>query len=335
MVPYLQYDRSMKPATANAEPRAHHFAPQFWLAGFTDIGEKDGRLWVTDLKRRKQWPTNPQNAAHRRDFYRVSDPAFGDPVGIEKLFSLIENAVAPILKSLGKGERPRHRHEWKTIFTYIAVQYIRVPAFRPTVLRMADVIYGRLFADLLKTPEAWSACLKKLNIPADAPGASYEEMLEFERGHHYALSAETEWFLKKGFSAIETIVPCLEARHWRASISRPGGFISSDNPVALDGPRGKEVGFKTADIVIFPVSRYVSLYGANVRLTPLPMTYRHVAAHNTFTMMTADKQVYSAVPDFYWLDENGKYQTDWRLFSKERLLQSNILGLPIAVSSEP
>ena len=102
----------------------------------------------------------------------------------------------------------------------------------------------------------------------------------------------------------------------------------------MDGPKGQEVGFKTADVVIFPVSRYVLLYGANVRVAPQPMTYKRVAAHNTFTMMTADEQVYSAVPDFYWLDENGKCQTDWKLFSKEKLIQSNILGLPIAVSPD-
>lgn len=324
----------MKPATAVAEPRAHHFAPQFWLAGFTDTGEKDGRLWVTDLKRRKQWVTTPQNAGHRRDFYRVSDQAFGDPVVIEKLFSLIENAVAPILKTLGRGERRPNHHEWKSIFTYMAVQYIRVPAFRPTVLRMADVIYGRLFAELLETPETWAAWLKKHNVPTDAPGASYEEMVEFERGHHYTLSAETEWFLKRGFKAIGTIVPCLEARYWRASISSRGGFIGSDNPIAMDGPKGQEVGFKTADIIAFPVSRYVSLYGANIRVAALPTTYRRVAAHNTFTMLTADEQVYSHEPDFGWLDENGNCQTDWKLFSKEKLIESKIVGLPIAMCAD-
>jgi hypothetical protein len=37
------------------EPRAHHFVPQCWLAGFTETGERNGRLWVTDLKKRKQW----------------------------------------------------------------------------------------------------------------------------------------------------------------------------------------------------------------------------------------------------------------------------------------
>jgi hypothetical protein len=43
----------------HAEPRANHFVPQCWLAGFTETGQKDGRLWVTDLKRRKQWQTSP------------------------------------------------------------------------------------------------------------------------------------------------------------------------------------------------------------------------------------------------------------------------------------
>ena len=49
------------------EPRAHHIVPKCWLAGFTDTGENDGRLWVTDLKRKKQWPSTPINTGHRRD----------------------------------------------------------------------------------------------------------------------------------------------------------------------------------------------------------------------------------------------------------------------------
>ncbi len=84
------------------EPRAHHYVPQCWLAGFTDSGRKDGRLWVTDLHRRKQWPTSPPNAGHRRDFYRVSSPEH-DPVIVEKLYSKIEYGVAPAENEAGMG----------------------------------------------------------------------------------------------------------------------------------------------------------------------------------------------------------------------------------------
>ena len=175
--------------TTECEPRAHHFVPQCWLAGFTDTGQKDGRLWVTDLKRRKQWSSNPLNAGHRRDFYRISDPAFGDPVVAEKLFSRIEDSIAPLFKMLDKQPRGPYRHEWESLFRYIAIQWIRVPAFRPTLLRIADGIHRRFFAEALKTPESWAAWLKKLGVEADAPGADYASTVEFERSHDYELSA--------------------------------------------------------------------------------------------------------------------------------------------------
>ena len=50
--------------------RAHHFVPEFFLAGFTPDETKEDLLWVTDFARAKQWKTVPKNAAHRRDFNR-------------------------------------------------------------------------------------------------------------------------------------------------------------------------------------------------------------------------------------------------------------------------
>lgn len=67
----LQFVYGLHAAAGSAPRRAHHFTPQCWLAGFTDTGRKDGRLFVTDLKRQKQWPTTPPNAGRRRDFYQV------------------------------------------------------------------------------------------------------------------------------------------------------------------------------------------------------------------------------------------------------------------------
>jgi hypothetical protein len=315
--------------TAEREPRAHHFAPQCWLSGFTDTGEKDGRLWVTDLKRRKHWLSNPQNAGHRRDFYRVSDPAFKDPVAFEKVFSRIEDSIAPLFKDLDKQPRGPHRHEWESLFAYIATQWMRVPAFRPTLLRIADGIHRRFFAEALKSPESWAARLKKLGIAADAPGADYHKMVEFERDHLYELSAEPEWFLYRGFKAIEGIVSCLAQRYWRASVSSSGSFIGSDDPVAMDGPKGQDIGFKSAEVVAFPVSRHVFVYGTNSRVKPVTTTRKRIAAHNTLTMLTADEQVYSHVPDFCWLDETGAFKTDWKQFSKEKFMRSNFVGLEL------
>lgn len=209
---------------------------------------------------------------------------------------------------------------------YIAVQWMRVPAFRPTLFRIADGIHRRFFAEALKTPEAWAAWLKKLGIAADAPGADYDKMVEFERGHQYTLSAEPEWFLHRGFKAIEGIVSSPAKRYWRTSVSSSGTFIGPDDPVSMDGPKGHHIGFKSAEVVVFPVSRHVLVYGTNCRVKATNTTRKRIAAHNTFTMLTADEQVYSHVPDFCWLDETGAYQTDWKLFSKEKFMQSGFVG---------
>src|ERR1700690_209802 len=105
---------------AEAIPRAHHFVPQCWLAGFTETGQKDGRLWVTDLTRQKQWPSSPSNAGHRRDFYRVSEPQ-PDPVIVEKILSKIENVIAPLLKTLDDEQRAPREDELETLSDFIAI----------------------------------------------------------------------------------------------------------------------------------------------------------------------------------------------------------------------
>lgn len=300
-------------------PRAHHFVPQCWLSGFTKTGQKNGRLWVTDLKRRKQWPSSPANAGHRRDFYRVSAPDL-DPVRFEKTFSDIETAIAPVLKSLDEERRDPTAEELEELLGFVAIQWARVPAFRPTILAVADAFHRSRLAEAVGSPDSWAAALKDAGIPADRPGADYDSVREFVRSGEYSLSAEAEWYLLRAFKAVESIIPCLRARHWGTSFSPSGSFIGSDNPVGLDGPKGQQVGFESAEVVVFPVSRHALLCGTTIPVMRTVVNRERIAARNTFTMLGAEEQVYSHIPDFCWLDRAGGYQTDWRLFSKEQFL---------------
>jgi Protein of unknown function (DUF4238) len=310
-------DRKYKTeSTSRAVPRAHHFVPQCWLAGFTDTGGREGRLWVTDFKRQRQWPTSPTNAGHRRDFYRVSDEQM-DPTGAEKLFSKIEDAVAPILKSLDEELREPREGELDHLILFMAIQWVRVPAFRPTILAIADSFHRSKISESLKSRESWARMLREAGISPEDPAAEYERVREFERSRKYSLSAETEWYLMRGLQGVETIVARLRDRHWGACISRSGSFIGSDNPVAMDGPKNRKIGFKNAEIVTYPVSRHVLLYGTNVAVRAPFVNQKFIARQNTFAMLSADEQIYSAVPDFCWLDVAGGYQTDWKRFSKK------------------
>jgi hypothetical protein len=286
------------------------------------VSQKRVRKRVTDLKKRKQWPSNPINTGHRRDFYQITGAEL-DPVAFEKAFSSIEGVVAPILKRLYEKPQAPLVDELEVLLIFAAFQHVRVPAFRPMVLKMADSIHQRWMAKALKSRASWVKAQKKAGIPTDSPGGSYEEMLEFQRNviktGQYSLSAENDWYLMRGFRAAErAIMPSLRARHWGVSMSPSGNFVGSDNPVMMDGPPGQLIGFKSAEIVIFPLNRHVLLYGTRVPARPPVVSRKCIARHNTFTMLNADEYVYSHVPDFCWLDEKGLYQTDWRLFSKER-----------------
>ena len=95
--------------------------PKCWLGGFTESGTNDGRLWVTDLSRQKQWATTPENAGHIRDFYRLSEPT-PDPVVVEKFFSELESRVAPILKSVDRERRPPNDDELDALLHFMAYQ---------------------------------------------------------------------------------------------------------------------------------------------------------------------------------------------------------------------
>ena len=116
-----------------SEPRAHHYVPQCWLSGFTSTRELDGRLWVTDFKRTKQWPSSPPNVGHSRDFYRISEPNL-DPVTVEKFYSKIEDRIAPLLKDLDREKRTPTKNEMESICIFMAFQWSRVPAFRPKIV---------------------------------------------------------------------------------------------------------------------------------------------------------------------------------------------------------
>jgi hypothetical protein len=177
-----------------SEPRAHHIVPRCWLAGFTETGENDGKLWVTDLSRKKQWLSTPDNSGHIRDFYRASDPSL-DPVAVETALSRMEAIVAPILKAIDRERRPPREDELSEILQFMAIQFVRLPAFRIVALNVLEKINLEHMADALRSEESWAAAVKKADIDPGSPGSDYQGMKEFFASGQYTLEAATEWYM--------------------------------------------------------------------------------------------------------------------------------------------
>lgn len=302
------------------EARKHHYLPRCWLAGFTESGEIDGRLWVTDLKRKTQWQSSPENAGHQRDFYRIDLPDVDRQI-VEKAYAHYENLVAPTLRNLIEEKREPDGDELEDLFVFMALQFGRTPAFRPIAVKMAERIVRDQLKECLVSPEAWDKKLKEVGIPPGRPGAGYEEVTEFlGTDGALALSAKTEWFCKVAFQSVETILPELRKRFWSARLNPSGSYVASDNPVVLDGDKNCGIGFGNADFVMYPVNRHLLISAINVRPRVEAVTPNEIAHLNTLTMIRADERVYSHTEEFCWLDENRTYQTDWRLFDRAAIL---------------
>jgi hypothetical protein len=128
--------------------------------------------------------------------------------------------------------------------------------------------------------------------------------------------------LQHGFrGALNTVLPALEERHWNVIVSPKGNFIASDDPVLLDGPSGEDVGFRSAEIILFPVNRYLLLCSTKIRCRSPRTTYKLIALFNRFVMIKGNK-VYSHAPDFPSLDEADKCQDDWNQFDKKKITES-------------
>ena len=144
---------------AHKEARAHHNVPQCWLLGFTDTGEKDGMLYVTDLKRKKQWRCKPSEVGHRRDFNRVDDPSVSDPNAIEKIFAKTKQPYAIAMKDAelfafaGLWDTWKDKASGQTLETYTVITTDPNELMEPIHNRMPVILHRQDYDRWLEPSE--------------------------------------------------------------------------------------------------------------------------------------------------------------------------------------
>lgn len=74
---------------------------------------------------------------------------------VEKFYFKFEDRIAPIIKALDEELRIPTKQELEGLCAFMAIQWTRVPAFRPTVLSIAHKISRRSMEKALKSPASW------------------------------------------------------------------------------------------------------------------------------------------------------------------------------------
>jgi hypothetical protein len=302
------------------EPRRHHYLPQFYLAGFTISGEKDGDLYVINRDDGRQWKGTPNSVGHQRDFYRVDDVPGMEPFALEKDFSEFEGKVAHVLEQIFVDKRlPDGGEEANLLINFVAIMTARVPRTRNVFSEPLKAIAKRFIEMRMATPERFKRGIeamraKGLEVPDES---EYEALREFVQGGKYEVEINPAFHIWQLIEVQKTLVPLLGNRRWTLYVCGDGDpeFIVSDCPVALTwsdpntppGFFGPGFGLPGTDVTV-PLGRGFALLGrfegehGNVGV-PAPAW---VAGLNSRTGLYAERFVCSGREDFTWLRSDGQ-----------------------------
>ena len=146
------------------------------------------------------------------DLYRLAEDS-PDPVIVERFFGDLETSVAPILRRIDEERRPPSNDELDMLLEFMAFQFVRIPRFVPSSCNYKTVSSEKNSKELLRNPETWRAALTAMGEDPNHPGADCDGMMQFLEGREFNLNAETEWYLQRAFTDVDTILACLLERY--------------------------------------------------------------------------------------------------------------------------
>lgn len=269
------------------QPRKHHYIPQFYLAGFTDDGGADGNLYVLDTERRKDWKSKPKDAAHKRDFHKVSDVPSDDPMIVEKLLGKFEGKWSSVLRDIVANGQLPDDDRFGDLMMFLAFMAVRVPRIRNTV---------STFIEEVKRMEDFAK--QSLEERGEAVQNGDEDVTE---------DIDQTWHVQQMVLMAVNLAPILSLRSWQlwtADNSVPD-FICSDSPASLNwtistpGPYPPGFGLKNT-VVSIPLHKRLAMVGLfDAEATQRVVGRSEVAQINSATAEHAG-QLYCPAPDFIW-----------------------------------
>lgn len=291
--------------------RNHHYISQGYLAGFTNTGSKDGKLYSLDLDTGKAFRTSTANVAVKRDFNRVD--VSGQAIdALENALSSFEGkAIGAIRDVVNKRALPSE-YQWMLIFNFIALIATRNPKFRASFNKAKEQTFRLLAQALVSNKEVFDCHAQKAKEAEHVQGdANFEEIKAFVASSRYELEFHPQGNHQVEFSALDSVLPLIGRRLWSVMLAPADGpeFICSDHPAVLTwkGGRSGPIGFGLLNTELyFPLSRNVGLYGVfeEPRDSLIHCSPAEVAKFNSRVAENADRQVFSALPIFQvWYQE--------------------------------
>lgn len=291
-------------------PRAHHYVPKTYLAGFTNAKDV---LFVTHKRSGKVRPSKPINEANERDYYLLD---YGDDLlAIENFFSQLESRWPQVRSAIFENHGLPESAELRGfLMGFMAAQFMRVPGTLDGWGELHEHVLKNAAWNLVATPESWAEHVKRMREAGDqVPDVSYDEMRKFIFSEEYSIALDKNSLLGPLFNRIPGIAKILSQRTWTL-VEAEQDYITSDRPLTACWNESNKGFFPPPGLavpstaVLFPVTSRAVLVG--MFEGPFPVTKANEVLLGTLNMWTgfyATRFVYSRSEDFRVVLPDGRH----------------------------
>jgi hypothetical protein len=302
---------------ARPEPKGQHTVPASYLAGFSEDGTKDGRLWVTDKLRRKQFAGTPKTCGRENHFYTAEWGNGVDRYGVEKAFGRLETKWAPIIERAIFDSRllPSESEEMADLLMFVATQAMRTGSAREQIGALFHQRQKQTLITRLEDGRDWDGFVDYMRSIGECVEISREELLESSHQDDYVITADKPWTIQAQLRSALNLFPHLCGRHWSlfTAASDACDFVCSDAPVSVtftDGRSAIDHGFcERQSVVTVPLGRRHALAGFYEGNLDMTLPHSEVAALNTMTIQRATRIYFQYLRDDGEAGDSLDFQT--------------------------
>jgi hypothetical protein len=247
-----------------------HFVPRSYLSNFTDPSVAGGNragIWQVDLAKCHYNQLTVDAVAARTDYYTVQIDDQPDNF-IEDMFGEIEGNASTVIRTISEGLSLPDEAESGVLADFMAIQRLRVPAFREAVDNFYVDVATKLNAIATENRERYARILRDAMPERTFSAEEIESAWNFARDPaNYSIKMNADASLKPLVASMITVARSIADMHWSYLVAPEGsqGFMTSDNPVSWGVPGG---GFydsglmsKNAELV-WPMTRRIAILGS-------------------------------------------------------------------------
>ena len=290
-----------------SEPKKHHYLSQFYLAGFSDNFEKDGKLYCYDLRDKKLRASKPRNEGYEKYFNRLE--SHNDPNEFEKTLAQCEDTISNSFRYIVKNKSLPKGEQFQELIYYISMLGVRNPYIRKSFARFQKDISRKALLFSFKDKREWERFKSEMNKEHNNKFANitYEGMMDFIKSDDWRLVEANENKVSREIEALNSVYQFSMERKWSLLIigNPEHYFITSDTPVKLiwniknDYNFGPTFGERKSEL-IFPINKEILVWGSFERPSIINknISKEEIGFLNSIQLLYYKRHLYSPTEKF-------------------------------------